>query len=124
MPGGPVREEITPLELRQQLTEFVELLASPGDEQVAWLVANRYPAEEMAEQYFDAVPGWFPRLRAHDLLGPAAERALTAVSEFLANFMHSSDAALWEDTALRSDPAWAQVRHRARIALQALAAEI
>lgn len=123
MPGGPVRKEITPLELRKQLVECVDVLAWPGDAQVAWLEAHGFPAAEMAEQYLDAVPGWLPRLRAHGLLGPDAEQALMALSEFLLNFLQSSDDALWEDNAVRSDPAWNQVRERARVTLQALAAD-
>jgi hypothetical protein len=122
MPGGPV-PEITPLELRQQLIECVDVLAWPGDAQVAWLVAHRFPAEEMAEQFFGAVPGWLPRLRAHGLLGPDAEQSLMAFREFLLDLLQPSRAALWEDSAVQSDPAWTQVRERARITLQALAAD-
>lgn len=122
-PLPPTRKEITPLELRQQLIECVDVLAWPGDAQMAWLEEHGFPATEMAEQYIDAVPGWFPRLRAHGLLGPDAEQALIALSDFLLSFLQSSDDALWEDSAVRSDPAWNQIRERARITCQTLAAD-
>jgi hypothetical protein len=58
------------------------LLASP-DEQEAWASAERVPAEEIALQYYDAVPHWLTGLRERGSIDSADEEALHRLNDYL-----------------------------------------
>ena len=56
------------------------LLASP-DEQNQWASTGRFPAEEIALQLYDAVPGWLPWLRGNRVLTANGELQLYHITQ-------------------------------------------
>jgi hypothetical protein len=102
---------------RRILRDDLDLLARDGDAQVAWLVANRCPATELAEQLRDtyAVVRQPVNGRAY-VPGPV----LQAVEALLDLIQGHNDAFLaanrefWSDDAVRALPQWNEVRASAR----------
>ncbi len=111
--------EVTPAELLSQLREMVEIIAMPDGEQLAWLVANRLPAGELALQLDHAVPSWFGRLRGAGVLHARAEAALASLHESVMKLLTYEHERLWTDEGL-SDPGWQHIRNLASEALDAI----
>jgi hypothetical protein len=109
--------DISERELFLQLRDSVELLAAQAPDQMAWLLSEHVPVDEMMLQLDDAVPAWFPRLEAAGLIGPNAENALRSLLDFLLSL---KDTALWQDDALDDAPEWRQIRKIAGQTLSAL----
>lgn len=104
-------------ELLAQLAGMVALVAAPASEQETWALTEDVPAEEIALQLYDSVPGWFDRLRDEGLIRPEAERALVQ----LVTLLDDRQALLFRDGPyVTNDPAWTGVRDTANAALLAL----
>lgn len=113
--------EISPRELLKQLEESAARLAAPASEQAEWLrhgAAMALPVDELALDYFDSVPLWFPRLKRHRLLPESSGRALTQLHDALDEMIDGGDQRLWEsDEALFIHPEWGNIRLLAKKAL-------
>lgn len=105
--------EIAPEELLEQLTEYVMLLGSSREAQLCWCNDSGFPPEEMALQLYDAVPGWFDRLRLHGLMSADCERALEGLSRFVREVQPALFAG---DDGLAGDQSWPRVRELAESA--------
>lgn len=110
--------EISPKELLAQLEEDVALIAADPREQEAWAERRNVPAEEIALQFYDAVPLWFPRLRENGLIDGADERALADLNRYLENVQGNL---FFDGPSVRdSAPEWETVRRLAARALASL----
>jgi hypothetical protein len=74
---------LQPDQLLAQLVAGVELLAANGSRQQAWARRNHLPAEQLALQLYDMVPGWFERLEAHLLIDRFDQQRLTLLVAYL-----------------------------------------
>jgi hypothetical protein len=103
----------------------VAILAASPEDQERWLLDDRVPApvDELAPQFDDAVPGWFPRLKQHDLLSPAAEQALNSLAQAFESMRKPGDHSLWEVRALYERLEWEHIRRLASTALLELREE-
>jgi hypothetical protein len=102
------------------LREYLELLAADASTQIAWLRAERYPADEMLLQLDDAIYSWFPRLEESGLLTPAAKASVLSLREFMDAL---NEPELWRSPdALASAAEWRETRARAQAALELLGA--
>ena len=103
--------------LLRQLDQFVALIAAPAKLQEDWARRCHFPAEELALQYYDAVPAWFTHLRELSLIDDSDERVLTNLKTHLL----ASQTKLFEDGPhVTHAPEWHQVRDLASAALESL----
>ncbi len=109
--------------LLEQLRAMVQLLAAPAPLQIAWLVEHKVPVDELALQFYDVVPAWFPDLEEDGLLHEPAKQALLSLNESLGVMSDSGRDSLWiTDEALYSEPEWEHIRELAKTALEMLRA--
>jgi hypothetical protein len=110
-------EPMSPKALLSQLESHVGLLAATPEEQERWAALRRVPAEEMALQFYDAVPMWFLRLKESGMTDAADERVLNELNDFLSQ--HQTTLFL-DGAKVTSAAEWETVRKLAAAALQSL----
>ena len=108
---------IPPQELLAQLDEEVALLIATPSVQEDWATTTRFPAEEIALQFYDAVPMWFSRLRETGMIDSADEAALNGLNAYLLE--HQTKLFL-DGPRVTAAPEWATVRRLATAALVSL----
>lgn len=113
--------EISVEELMGQLRSKIELLAAPASVQKEWLRAKHFPEDELGQQFLDAVPLWFGRLKEEGVLRPSAERALLSLEQRLNELLVPEMRGMWIDEGLTDESVeWQGVRELARQALEDL----
>jgi hypothetical protein len=97
------------------LREAVNRLADTSENQIAWFIEKRLPADELALEFSDWA-GLVPQLVEAGQLSPDAGIAIDALDRQLVSMSGKENAALWEDEALRDSAEWAKVRELAMAA--------
>jgi hypothetical protein len=99
------------------IEEHLALLLASPEEQEAWARAERVPAEEIALQYYDAVPLWLTGLRERGSIDSAGERALNRLNDYLLRVQ----AELFLDGPhIARAPEWELVRELAAVAFDTI----
>jgi hypothetical protein len=103
----------------EQLREVVMRLASPAEEQMAYLqrLGSGRSADELALE-LDDVAG--PALSEEGLIAPEPRIRILELNQQLEAMSGAENAALWTETALQSSEAWAEIRRCAEAALHEL----
>jgi hypothetical protein len=102
-----------PQQLLGQLRDTVAIVAAPAEEQLVWCLGSRFPVDEIPQSLGDMVPGWFERLREHNLLSPEAEGQLLDLTSYFDHMHALKKRELWQDEGLAL-PEWEVARERAR----------
>lgn len=110
-------EPVSPQEKLLELQEEVALLAAPAQQQEEWAVVHRMPSEEIALQFYDAVPMWLARLRDTGMIDTDDERALTALSQALTN---CQERLFLDGPKVTNASEWFTIRELAMTALESL----
>ena len=115
--------EISPEELLAQLDETVARFVASPAEQDRWVDKTRFPAEEIALEYYDAMRAFLGRLRDNGLIDGSDEVALRELEEYV----QLTQTKLFVDNEHFVDgwyvtkaPEWLRVRELAAVALASL----
>jgi len=102
----------------ERLVHALQALAAPAEVQLARYPAFVVKADELALDYADALLliTDCPQLS----LTPEQQAAIEVVDHLLHQMSGKQNAALWTEAALRTAPAWQEVRRLAREGLLAL----
>jgi hypothetical protein len=105
--------------LLEKLREAVARLASPAEEQMAYLrrLGSRGSADELALELDDAARS---ALSQEALVAPRLRVHIRELDQQLEAMSGADKADLWTDTALQSAEEWEEIRRRARAALHEL----
>ncbi len=105
--------------LEAQLIEALQRLAQSAPEQERWVRAETvWPSLDELALTFDDVQGAALALEADGYFAHGAAEQIGRVDGRLAEMSGDSD--VWEAAALRSDPAWEELRRLATRALESL----
>jgi hypothetical protein len=99
----------------------LQLLAAPGPEQAAWLVAEGYANDELGMRFDDWFTGLLPGLQREGLADHRAEEAAQAIAAQLEVMRTTGAPLLWNATAeLHQAPEWQRLRDLVPPVLDAL----
>jgi hypothetical protein len=105
----------------EELCQVLGRLAAPSQAQIDYLqhLGVAPLADELALEFHDLYL-LVPQLVAQRRLTRQQSKAIDTVSRKLDDMSASQDTSLWMEDALRSHPAWVEVRQLAAIAVKAI----
>ncbi len=110
--------------LRARITDLIEylrLLATGGEAQVAWLIEHKVPANELFEQLNDMWNIVQINLQGRRFVSRESIQLIDRLMMFLQELNDeglATNVDVWSDTAVQTLPEWQEVRERATRALR------
>jgi hypothetical protein len=104
--------------LTESLRESLESLAAPGDVALSRLPEQCVRSDELALDFDNFNSAYVGSFSAE--LSVAQREALSRVDQLFGHMSDKGNSHLWTDEAVRSHPAWAEIRKAAAAALDAL----
>lgn len=104
--------------LFQELRQSLKTLAAPGDQALATLPDRVVKADELALDYDNFVQAVLQNFGSEFTSDQSSK--LSRINELLSLMSGATNADLWTDDAVRSNPRWEEVRREANEAIRLL----